>query len=47
MKFWTYVQIVGRYGISGPYFFQKKSFVKTFEVGRSDMDVYTYYTKVW
>ena len=46
-KFWTYyVQIVGRQGISQPYFFQKKVWTKTFEEGRSDMDVHTY-KKVW
>ena len=25
-KIWTYVQIIGRYGISEPYFFQKEQF---------------------
>ena len=42
-KVWTYVQTLGRQGISDPYFFQKKKvWTKSFEVGRSAMVVHTF-----
>ena len=41
-KIWTNVQIIGRKGISEPYFFKIKSVDKKMEVGRSAMYVHTY-----
>ena len=37
---------VGRVFLSNT-FSKKKVWTKTFDVGSSDMDVHTYYTKVW